>query len=146
MNTIMRIFWHPKTFCGSQRQSDRRLWQGDWTDVRRSLNTIRICTSISFPRKSSTRKTWRAPLLAPRAGAYYIGCYLQKAMEAESMWGSVCGVQGGRLALLFVTLKRPFACSGRRAGLCTHDRDSSLNLHRTCGGTAGGTGVARNDT
>ncbi len=30
-----------------------------------------------------------------KSGRYYIGCYLQKAMEAESMWGRFVAFKGG---------------------------------------------------
>ena len=30
-----------------------------------------------------------------KSGRYYIGCYLQKAMEAESMWGRFVAFKEG---------------------------------------------------
>ncbi len=40
-------------------------------------------------------KIWVIKLRMPPSGRYYIGCFVQKAMEAESMWGRFVAFKEG---------------------------------------------------
>ena len=40
-----------------------------------------------FPKKIVHAENLAGQLNNAKGGRYYIGCYLQKAMEAETMWG-----------------------------------------------------------
>ena len=39
-----------------------------------------------FPKKIVHAENLAGDIAAAKSGRYYIGCYLQKALEAESMW------------------------------------------------------------
>ena len=86
MNTIMRI-WHPKTFAEANAKLVRDFGK-DWDEMYPAgrLST-RICTSTCSPRQIVHAENLAGDIAKAKSGRYYIGCYLQKAMEAESMWG-----------------------------------------------------------
>ncbi len=86
MNTIMRI-WHPKTFAEANAKLDQGLRQGLGSDVSARKISTRICTSTCSPRRSCMPRTWPVISPPPRAAAITLAAILQKAMEAESMWG-----------------------------------------------------------
>ena len=86
MNTIQRI-WHPKTF---EEANDKliRDFGKDWDTCIRWTRFLSGYALQPVPEtRSSTLKTWPGDLATAKSGRYYIGCYVQKAMEAESMWG-----------------------------------------------------------
>ncbi len=85
MNTIQRI-WHPKTFEEANRKLIRDFGK-DWDEMF-PLDKYYQDTHLNlFPKKIVHAENLAKDMAKARSGRYYIGCYLQKAMQAESMWG-----------------------------------------------------------
>jgi kynurenine formamidase len=85
MNTIQRL-WHPKTF----QEANRKLIEAfgkDWDEMF-PLDQYYQDTHLNlFPKKIVHAENLAGDMARAESGRYYIGCYLQKVMEAESMWG-----------------------------------------------------------
>jgi kynurenine formamidase len=85
MNTIMRI-WHPKTF----EQANAKLMRDfgkNWDEMYPLDQYYQDMHLNLFPKRIVHAENLSGDILRAPGGRYYIGCYLQKAMEAESMWG-----------------------------------------------------------
>jgi kynurenine formamidase len=93
MNTIMRL-WHPKTF----EEANRKLVQDfgkDWDEMY-PLDQYYQDTHLNlFPKQIVHAENLGGDIARAKSGRYYIGCYLQKAMEAESMWGRFVAFKEG---------------------------------------------------
>jgi arylformamidase len=85
MNTIQRI-WHPKTFEEANRKLIRDFGK-DWDEMF-PLDKYYQDTHLNlFPKKIVHAENLGGDMAHAKSGRYYIGCYLQKAMQVESMWG-----------------------------------------------------------
>jgi len=85
MNTIQRL-WHPKTFAEANAKLVRDFGK-DWDEMF-PLDRYYQDTHLNlFPKKIVHAENLGGDIAWAPSGRYYIGCYLQKAMEAESMWG-----------------------------------------------------------
>jgi kynurenine formamidase len=85
MNTIMRI-WHPKTF----EEANRKLiadFGKDWDEMYPLDKYYQDMHLNLFPKRIVHAENMGLDIDKAESGRYYIGCYVQKAMEAESMWG-----------------------------------------------------------
>jgi len=85
MNTIMRI-WHPKTF----EEANRKLiadYGKDWDEMYPLDKYYQDMHLNLFPKRIVHAENMGLDIEKTESGRYYIGCYVQKAMEAESMWG-----------------------------------------------------------
>ncbi len=85
MNTIMRI-WHPKTFAEANAKLIRDFGK-DWDQMYPLKDFYQDMHLNLFPKKIVHAENLAGQIRDAKSGRYYIGCYLQKAMEAESMWG-----------------------------------------------------------
>lgn len=85
MNTIMRI-WHPKTFAEANAKLIRDFGK-DWDEMYPLDGYYQDMHLNLFPKRIVHAENLSGDILSAPSGRYYIGCYLQKAMEAESMWG-----------------------------------------------------------
>jgi kynurenine formamidase len=85
MNTIMRI-WHPKTFAEANAKLIRDFGK-DWDQMYPLDDFYQDMHLNLFPKKIVHAENLAGDIATAKSGRYYIGCYLQKAMEAESMWG-----------------------------------------------------------
>jgi arylformamidase len=85
MNTIMRI-WHPKTFAEANAKLIRDFGK-DWDQMYPLDQYYQDMHLNLFPKKIVHAENLAGQIATAKSGRYYIGCYLQKAMEAESMWG-----------------------------------------------------------
>lgn len=85
MNTIQRV-WHPKTFEEANRKLVRDFGK-DWDEMF-PLDKYYQDTHLNlFPKKIVHAENLGNDITKAKSGRYYIGCYMQKAMQAESMWG-----------------------------------------------------------
>ncbi|MCJ7566305.1 MAG: cyclase family protein [Anaerolineales bacterium] len=85
MNTIMRL-WHPKTF----EEANRKLiddFGKDWDEMYPLDKYYQDMHLNLFPKRIVHAENLGLDIDNAESGRYYIGCYIQKAMEAESMWG-----------------------------------------------------------
>jgi kynurenine formamidase len=85
MNTIMRL-WHPKTF----EEANRKLiadFGKDWDEMYPLDKYYQDMHLNLFPKRIVHAENMGLDIDKAESGRYYIGCYVQKAMEAESMWG-----------------------------------------------------------
>ncbi len=85
MNTIMRL-WHPKTF----EEANRKLiadFGKDWDEMYPLDKYYQDMHLNLFPKRIVHAENMGLDIEKAESGRYYIGCYVQKAMEAESMWG-----------------------------------------------------------
>jgi arylformamidase len=85
MNTIMRI-WHPKTFAEANAKLIKDFGK-DWDEMYPLEDFYQDMHLNLFPKSIVHAENLAGDLADAKSGRYYIGCYLQKAMEAESMWG-----------------------------------------------------------
>ena len=85
MNTIMRI-WHPKTFAEANAKLIKDFGK-DWDEMYPLDGFYQDMHLNLFPKTIVHAENLAGDLANAKSGRYYIGCYLQKAMEAESMWG-----------------------------------------------------------
>jgi len=84
MNTIQRL-WHPKTFDEANRKLIRDF--GKSWDEMFPLDHYYQDTHLNlFPKKIVHAENLGGAIATAPSGRYYIGCYPQKVMEAESMW------------------------------------------------------------
>jgi len=85
MNTIQRL-WHPKTFAEANAKLVRDF--GKTWDEMFPLDKYYQDTHLNlFPKKIVHAENLGGDIARAPSGRYYIGCYPQKVMEAESMWG-----------------------------------------------------------
>jgi kynurenine formamidase len=85
MNTIMRI-WHPKTFAEANAKLIKDFGK-DWDQLYPLKDFYQDMHLNLCPHTIVHAENLAGDLATAKSGRYYIGCYLQKAMEAESMWG-----------------------------------------------------------
>lgn len=93
MNTIQRL-WHPKTF----QEANRKLKQDfgkDWDEMY-PLDKYYQDTHLNlFPRGIVHAENLGKDIVDAPSGRYYIGAFMQKAMEAETMWGRFVAFKEG---------------------------------------------------
>lgn len=85
MNTIQRI-WHPKTF----EEANRKLIEAfgkDWDEMYPLEKYYQDTHLNLFPKGIVHAENLGGDIATAESGRYYIGCFLQKAVEAETMWG-----------------------------------------------------------
>lgn len=85
MNTIQRI-WHPKTFEEANEKLKRDFGK-DWDEMYPLDKYYQDMHYNLFPKHILHAENLGNQLQDTPSGRYYIGCYVQKAMEVESMWG-----------------------------------------------------------
>ena len=93
MNTIMRI-WHPKTF----EEANRKLIEDfgkDWDEMYPLDKYYQDMHLNLFPKRIVHAENLGLDIENAQSGRYYIGCYVQKAVEAESMWGRFVAFKEG---------------------------------------------------
>jgi kynurenine formamidase len=93
MNTIMRI-WHPKTFAEANAKLIHDFGK-DWDEMYPLDQYYQDMHLNLFPKKIVHAENLAGDIAHAKSGRYYIGCYLQKAMEAESMWGRFVAFKEG---------------------------------------------------
>ena len=93
MNTIMRI-WHPKTFAEANAKLIKDFGK-DWDEMYPLEDFYQDMHLNLFPKKILHAENLAGDLATAQSGRYYIGCYLQRAMEAESMWGRFVAFKEG---------------------------------------------------
>ena len=93
MNTIMRI-WHPKTFAEANTKLMRDFGK-DWDEMYPLDSYYQDMHFNLFSKKIVHAENLAGDLANLTSGRYYIGCYVQKAMEAESMWGRFVAFKEG---------------------------------------------------
>jgi kynurenine formamidase len=93
MNTIMRI-WHPKTFEEANRKLIRDFGKR-WDEMYPLDEYYQDMHLNLFPKAIVHAENLGGDIATAPSGRYYIGCYLQKAMEAESMWGRFVAFREG---------------------------------------------------
>jgi arylformamidase len=85
MNTIQRL-WHPKTFEEANCKLKKDFGK-DWDEMF-PLDQYYQDTHLNlFPKKIVHAENLSKDIASAKSGRYYIGCYLQKALEVTSMWG-----------------------------------------------------------
>ncbi|HMQ55059.1 MAG TPA: cyclase family protein [Anaerolineae bacterium] len=93
MNTIQRIF-HPKTFEEANEKLKRDFGQ-DW-DQMFPLDKFYQDTHLNlFPKGIVHAENLGGDIARAESGRYFIGAFVQKAMEAESMWGRFVAFKSG---------------------------------------------------
>lgn len=93
MNTIMRI-WHPKTFAEANSKLLRDFGK-DWDQMYPLDKYYQDMHLNLFSKKIVHAENLAGQIATASSGRYYIGCFLQKAMEAESMWGRFVAFKEG---------------------------------------------------
>lgn len=94
MNTIMRL-WHPKTFAEANAKLIRDFGK-DWDQMYPLDKYYQDMHLNLFSKKIVHAENLAGAIGTAKSGRYYIGCYLQKAMEAESMWGRFVAFKEGK--------------------------------------------------
>ncbi len=93
MNTIQRIF-HPKTFEEANAKLKRDFGQ-DWDEMF-PLDKYYQDTHLNlFPKGIVHAENLGTDIARTPSGRYYIGAFLQKAIEAETMWGRFVAFKEG---------------------------------------------------
>jgi kynurenine formamidase len=85
MNTIQRV-WHPKTFQEANEKLKRDFGK-DWDELYPLDHYYQDMHLNLFPKKIVHAENLGWELANVPSGRYYIGCFLQKGMEIETMWG-----------------------------------------------------------
>ena len=93
MNTIMRI-WHPKTFEEANRKLIRDFGK-NWDEMYPLDKFYQDMHFNLFSKRIVHAENLAGAMATAKSGRYYIGCYAQKAMEAESMWGRFVAFKEG---------------------------------------------------
>ena len=93
MNTIQRL-WHPKTFEEANAKLKKDFGK-DWDEMFPIEEYYQDMHYNLFPKKIVHAENLGGQLGKTPSGRYYIGCYVQKAMEAESMWGRFVAFKEG---------------------------------------------------
>ncbi len=94
MNTIQRI-WHPKTFAEANAKLKRDFGK-DWDEMFPLDQYYQDMHLNLFPHHIVHAENLGNQLGTLPSGRYYIGCFVQKAMEAESMWGRFVAFKEGK--------------------------------------------------
>ncbi len=85
MNTIMRI-WHPKTFAEADSKLKRDFGK-DWDEMYPLDKYYQDMHLNLFPHGIVHAENLGGDMSMLPSGRYYLGAFLARAMEAESMWG-----------------------------------------------------------
>jgi arylformamidase len=85
MNTIMRI-WHPKTFAEADAKLKKDFGKG-WDEMYPLDKYYQDMHLNLFSKHIVHAENLAGDIATAKSGRYFIGCFLQKAMETESMWG-----------------------------------------------------------
>jgi kynurenine formamidase len=93
MNTIQRL-WHPKTFEEANAKLIRDFGQ-DWDEMYPIEHYYQDMHLNLFPKRIVHAENLGGDIATAPSGRYYIGCFVQKAMEAESMWGRFVAFKEG---------------------------------------------------
>lgn len=93
MNTIMRL-WHPKTFAEANAKLLRDFGK-DWDQMYPLDKYYQDMHFNLFPKTIVHAENLGGDIARAKGGRYYIGCYMQKAMEAETMWGRFVAFKEG---------------------------------------------------
>jgi arylformamidase len=93
MNTIMRI-WHPKTFEEANSKLMRDFGK-TWDEMYPLDKYYQDMHFNLFSKRIVHAENLAGDMATAKSGRYYIGCFLQKAMEAESMWGRFVAIKEG---------------------------------------------------
>ena len=93
MNTIMRI-WHPKTFEEANAKLVRDFGK-NWDEMYPLDQYYQDMHLNLFPKRIVHAENLSGDVMTAQSGRYYIGCYVQRAMEAESMWGRFVAFREG---------------------------------------------------
>jgi kynurenine formamidase len=94
MNTIQRI-WHPKTFEEANRKLKAQFGK-DWDEMY-PLDKYYQDTHLNlFPKGIVHAENLGGDIARAESGRYYIGAYLAKVMEAETMWGRFVAFKEGK--------------------------------------------------
>lgn len=94
MNTIMRL-WHPKTFAEANAKLIRDFGK-DWDQMYPLDSYYQDMHFNLFPKRIVHAENLGGDIADAQSGRYYIGCYLQKAMEAETMFGRFVAFKEGQ--------------------------------------------------
>ena len=94
MNTIQRI-WHPKTFEEANRKLKADFGK-DWDEMYPLDKFYQDMHLNLFPKRVVHAENLGGDIATAKSGRYYIGCFVQKAMEAESMWGRFVAFAEGK--------------------------------------------------
>jgi len=94
MNTINRI-WHPKTFAEANAKLIRDFGK-DWDHMYPLEKYYQDMHFNLFSKEIVHAENLAGAVATAESGRYYIGCYLQKVMEAESMWGRFVAFKEGK--------------------------------------------------
>ena len=84
MNTIQRQ-WHPKTFQEANEKLKRDFGK-DWDEMFPLDQYYQDMHYNLFPKHIVHAENLGGQIANVKSGRYYIGCFLQKVMEVESMW------------------------------------------------------------
>lgn len=93
MNTIQRI-WHPKTFEEANQKLIRDFGK-DWDEMYPLDHFYQDMHLNLFTKGIVHAENLGWELADVTSGRYYIGCYLQKGMEIETMWGRFVAFKEG---------------------------------------------------
>jgi len=93
MNTIQRI-WHPKTFQEANEKLKRDFGK-DWDEMYPLDKYYQDMHYNLFPKRIVHAENLGGEIANAPSGRYYIGCYVQKAVEVESMWGRFVAFKEG---------------------------------------------------
>ncbi len=93
MNTIQRI-WHPKTFAEANAKLKRDFGK-EWDEMYPYDQYYQDMHFNLFPKRIVHAENLGGQIADMPSGRYYIGCFVQKAMEAESMWGRFVAFKEG---------------------------------------------------
>ena len=85
MNTIQRVF-HPKTFAEANAKLVKDFGK-DWDEMFPLDKYYQDMHLNLFPKGIVHAENLGGAIADAPSGRYYIGVYLQKAMESETMWG-----------------------------------------------------------
>jgi arylformamidase len=85
MNTIMRI-WHPRTFEEANRKAKEQFGK-DWDGLYPLDEFYQVMHIKLFPRHIVHAENLSGDISHLPSGRYYLGAFIARVMEAESMWG-----------------------------------------------------------
>lgn len=78
--------WHPKTFEEANAKLKKDFGK-DWDEMYPLDQYYQDMHLNLFPKRIVHAENLGGQLASTPSGRYYIGCFVQKAMEAELMWG-----------------------------------------------------------
>jgi arylformamidase len=93
MNTIQRVF-HPRTFAEANAKLKRDFGK-DWDEMFPIDQYYQDTHLNLFPKGIVHAENLGGDIARAPSGRYFIGAYLQKAMEAETMWGRFIAFKEG---------------------------------------------------